>query len=128
MPTVLIADDDPTMRWLIRHTLDTGAFELVEVADGVSAVARARELCPDLILLDWSMPGRSGIDVCKALRADPKTAATKIVMLTARSQTDDRLASLAAGADDFITKPFSPLALLDKVGDMLGPEARVRAL
>ena len=123
MPRILIADDDPTMRSLIRVTLDTGAFEIIEVEDGVSAVTRAREFRPDLIFLDWSMPGRSGIEACKMLRADPKTAATKIVMLTARAQEDDRLAGLAAGADDFITKPFSPLALLDKVAAMLGPEA-----
>lgn len=123
MPRILIADDDPTIRSLIHMTLDTGAFEIAEVEDGVSAITRAHEFRPDLIFLDWSMPGRSGIEVCKTLRADHETAPTKILMLTARAQTDDRLAGLAAGADDFITKPFSPLALLDKVAALLGPEA-----
>jgi DNA-binding response OmpR family regulator len=123
VPRILIADDDPTIRSLIHMTLDTGAFEIAEVEDGVTAITRAHEFQPHLIFLDWSMPGLSGIEVCKTLRADPETAATKILILTARSQADDRLAGLAAGAADFITKPFSPLALLDKVAELLGPEA-----
>ena len=123
MATILIAEDEETIRALIRLTLDTGHFEILEVEDGVSAVTSARERRPDLVLLDWSMPGRSGIEVCKTLRADPATASAKIVMLTARAQASDRLAGLAAGADAFITKPFSPLELLDTVAEVIGPDA-----
>ena len=123
MPRILIADDDATIRSLIRATLELDDVEILEAEDGVNAVARARDFRPDLVLVDWSMPGQSGLEVCKALRSDPVTAGAKIVMLTARAQGDDRLAGLAAGADDFITKPFSPLALLDTVAEMLGPDA-----
>lgn len=123
MLKILIADDEVTMRSLIRVTLDSDTVEIVEVEDGISAISQAREFQPDLIFLDWSMPGRSGIEVCKTLRTDPETAATRIVLLRARTQTEDRVAGLAARADDFITKPFSPLALLDKVAELLGPEA-----
>jgi len=123
MPRILIADDDSTIRALIRATLELDDVEILEAEDGVNAVARARDFRPDLVLVDWSMPGQSGLEVCKALRSDPVTAGAKIVMLTARAQGDDRLAGLAAGADDFITKPFSPLALLDTVAEMLGPDA-----
>ena len=123
IPTVVVAEDERTIRSLIRLTLDTGRFRIVEVEDGVSALASVKEQRPDLLFLDWGMPGRSGIEVCKELRADPALAATKIVMLTARSQEADRVAALAAGADDFITKPFSPLELLEKVAEVIGPDA-----
>jgi DNA-binding response OmpR family regulator len=123
MARILIAEDDPNIRSLIRLTLDSGRVEIVEVGDGISALESARAHAPDLVFLDWGMPGRSGIEVCKALRAQPDTAGARIVMITARGQYEDRLAGLAAGADDFITKPFSPIVLLDKVAEALGPGA-----
>jgi two-component system phosphate regulon response regulator PhoB len=122
MARILIAEDEPNIRSLIRLTLDSGRVEIVEVGDGLSAIESAREQAPDLVFLDWGMPGRSGIEVCKALRDHPDTARTRIVMITARTQPEDRLAGLAAGVDDFLTKPFSPLQLLDKVSEALGPE------
>lgn len=122
-PAVLIADDEEGIRSLIRVTLDTGRFRIVEAPDGETAIAQAQRVRPALVFLDWSMPGRSGIEVCRALRADPVTAHARIVMVTARSRPADRAAVLEAGADDFIAKPFSPLALLDKVAEVLGPEA-----
>lgn len=121
--TVLIADDDEGIRSLIRVTLDTGRFRIAEAEDGEAALSEARRLRPALIFLDWRMPGRSGIEVCRALRADPTSARTRIVMVTARSSPADREAVLRAGADDFIAKPFSPVALLEKVAEVLGPEA-----
>jgi DNA-binding response OmpR family regulator len=123
MSTVLIAEDEASVRWLIRMTLDTGGFEIVEVEDGYSAVDAARRLRPAVLFLDWTMPGMSGLEVCSTLRADPACGGTKIVMLTARSDDRDRVAALDAGADDYITKPFSPLQMLDKINDVLGPEA-----
>ena len=80
----------------------------------------AREYHPDVVLLDVMMPGRSGFDVCRDLKADPSTAGITIILLTARAQNADREEGQAAGADDYFTKPFSPIALLRKVDDVLG--------
>jgi DNA-binding response OmpR family regulator len=104
-------------------TLDSGRFDILEASDGTTALEQARAERPDILFLDWAMPGPSGIDVCKALRGDPRTSATKIVMVTGRTGVDEQAAGFAAGADDYITKPFSPLELLDKVTEVLGPEA-----
>jgi DNA-binding response OmpR family regulator len=123
MPKVLIADDQEGVRAVIRLTLDSGHFDILEAPDGATAVQTALDAQPDLVFLDWTMPGMSGIDVCKALRADPRTAGTKVVMVTGRVEADEEAAGYAAGADDYITKPFSPLELLDKVSEVLGPEA-----
>jgi two-component system phosphate regulon response regulator PhoB len=123
MAKVLIADDEPNMRELVRVTLETGRFEIVEAEDGDQALSLAQRECPDLVFLDWTMPGLAGIEVCARLRADPATADAKIVMLTARAQAVDRSAALEAGVDDYITKPFSPVKLLEKVREVLGPEA-----
>jgi len=125
MAKILIAEDDASVRSLIRLTLDSGQMEILEVADGATAIEVARRERPELVFLDWGMPGQSGIDVCRALREAQETANTKIVMLTARSDDRDRLAGLEAGANDYITKPFSPVQLLDKVIEVLGPEALI---
>ena len=123
MAKVLIAEDDPSIRALIRLTLDSGRFEILEAGDGDSALDTALAQRPDLLFIDWNMPGRDGLDVCRTLRADTATAGVKIVLVTARVQPEDRRAALDAGADDYLTKPFSPLSLLDKVTEVLGPEA-----
>jgi DNA-binding response OmpR family regulator len=123
MAKVLIADDEPNMRELVRVTLETGRFEIFEAEDGDQALVLALRERPDLVFLDWTMPGLAGIEVCERLRADPATVDAKIVMLTARAQAVDRSAALKAGADDYITKPFSPIRLLEKVREVLGPEA-----
>jgi two-component system phosphate regulon response regulator PhoB len=122
---ILIAEDDGAVRSLIRMTLDSGKTAIFEVEDGTAALEVARSELPELVFLDWSMPGSSGIEVCRALRSDPETAQIKVVMLTARSDSRDRLEGLEAGADDYITKPFSPLQLLDKVTEVLGPDALI---
>ena len=123
MAKVLIADDQANMRQLVRLTLETGHFEIFEAPDGDAALEVARRERPDLVFLDWTMPGLAGVDVCRALRDDPRHDAMRIVMLTARSQQGDREAAREMGADDYITKPFSPIQLLEKVRDVLGPEA-----
>lgn len=125
MNTVLIADDEAALRSLVRVTLDTGRFRILEAVDGVEALDMAREHKPDLIFLDWAMPGLSGIEVCRQLRADPATRNLTVVMLTARAQDFDRDAALAVGVDAYVTKPFSPLRLLDAVRDKLGPSSLV---
>ncbi len=123
MPKILIADDHEGMRALMRMTLETDRFDVLEAADGVTATDVAKREQPDLIFLDWTMPGLSGIEVCRELRADPSTDDVKIVMVTARVQERERDAAFEAGVDDYITKPFSPLELLDKVVEVLGPQA-----
>ena len=123
MPKVLIADDHEGMRALMRMTLEGDQFDVLEAADGVAAAELAKGELPDLIFLDWTMPGLSGIEVCRELRADPSTAAIKIVMVTARVQEREREAAFEAGVDDYITKPFSPIELLDKVVEVLGPQS-----
>ena len=123
MAKILIAEDDASVRSLIRMTLDSGQTEILEVEDGRAALEVAQRELPELIFLDWSMPGSSGIEVCRALRADPATAEIKIMMLTARSDAHDREEGYAAGVDEYITKPFSPVHLLDKVLEVLGPDA-----
>jgi two-component system phosphate regulon response regulator PhoB len=115
MPTILIADDEPAIRELIRFTLEDERIELVEAVDGLEALALARQTRPELILLDVRMPGLDGVEVCRRLRAEPAHADTCIVMLTAASQPADRGRALAAGANEYLTKPFSPLALFSLV-------------
>lgn len=122
---ILIAEDDAAVRALIAVTLDSGRTQVLEVEDGTAALEVARSELPELIFLDWSMPGSSGIEVCRALRSDRRTAQIKVVMLTARSDDRDRVEALAEGADDYITKPFSPRQLLDKVIEVLGTDALI---
>ena len=112
---VLIAEDDDSLRALMRLTIDVGGVDIEEAEDGTTALAAARATPPDVVLLDWMMPGLSGLDLCRALRSDPVTAGAMIVMVTARVMPEDRDAALAAGADHFVGKPFSPVALLDTV-------------
>ena len=119
-PTVLVCDDEPVLRMLVRATLDRGNYTVVEACDGDEALARAGSEHPDLILLDMMMPGRSGSDVLRELRADPLTAETPVIMLTARAQATDREAMNVAGADHYLTKPFSPVGLAALVEEVLG--------
>ncbi|HYH28584.1 MAG TPA: response regulator [Actinomycetota bacterium] len=121
MKKLLIADDEEGVRALVRMTLDRADYEILEASNGDDALELARTQHPELILLDVEMPRRSGLDVCRALKADTTTAGATVVMLTARSQQTDLTAGHAAGADGYFTKPFSPSALLGKVEEILGP-------
>ena len=117
--TVLLADDDPALRRLVGATLGTEHFELLSAADGEETLELARETRPELILLDINMPRRNGLDVCRLLKNDPETASIKIVVLTASGSETDRDNAFEAAADDYFVKPFSPIALLDKVYALL---------
>lgn len=119
MKRVLIADDDPRLRMLVHHTLDMAEMELLEAADGETALAIARRERPDAVVLDWAMPGLSGIEVCRQLKSDPATARIRVLMLTARTQQFNRLAATAASVDEYVVKPFSPLYLLDRLHELL---------
>ncbi len=112
---VLIAEDDDSLRMLMRIAIDVGGLEIAEACDGITALELARENPPDLVLLDWMMPGMSGLELCRALRADPATSGALIAMVTARVLPQDRELAFAAGADHYIGKPFSPVALLEAV-------------
>ncbi len=123
MRTVLIVDDDAGVRTLVRMTLEGSDYELLEADDGRSALQLARERRPDLVLLDVMLPDLSGIDICRAIKADDDLAPVKVVMLSAKAQAADISDAETVGADDYFTKPFSPLGLLDKVESMLGASA-----
>lgn len=120
MRKLLIADDEEGVRRLVRMTLESEDYEIIEAADGADALDRAREQKPELVFLDVMMPEMSGVEVCKELKSDPGTSGITVIMLSAKAQEADREAGMEAGADDYFTKPFSPLALLTKVDQVLG--------
>jgi two-component system chemotaxis response regulator CheY len=123
MRTVLIVDDDPFIRRLIATTLeDVASFQLLQASDGVEALEIARREPPAIVFLDIDMPRLNGIETCRSLRADAGAAAATIVMLTAASGDETERAAEEAGADLFLTKPFSPLDLLRLV-DTIGGNA-----
>ena len=124
MTVVLVADDDADIRDLVAFKLEQAGLEVVAVGDGESALEQARARQPALAVLDISMPGLSGIDVCRMLRADPSTSGMLIIMLTARVQEQDVEGGFSAGADDYVTKPFSPRELVSRVQALL---SRTRA-
>jgi CheY-like chemotaxis protein len=115
---LLIADDEPPVRKLMRVTLEGEDFTILEAADGVEALTLARIELPSLMLLDVMMPGLDGVEVCRQLKADPDTKGIVVLLLTALTQKHDRERGLAAGADGWFTKPFSPLALLQRVDEV----------
>jgi len=119
MNTILVADDEDSLRLLIRTTLESAEITILEASDGITALEMARQEVPDLIVLDWMMPGKNGLEVARELRGDPGTAGIAILMLTAMGQEKDRKLGLAAGVQTFLVKPFSPLQLLERVQEML---------
>lgn len=123
MRKLLIADDESGIRSLVRMTLERDSYQILEASDGEEAIALAREFHPEVVLLDVMMPGLSGFDVCRALKGDPTTAEATVVLLTAKAQESDRAEGIAAGADDYFTKPFSPIALLRKVDQVYQGQA-----
>jgi DNA-binding response OmpR family regulator len=119
---VLIADDESSVVELVRVTLEDERVRVVAAADGITALALASEIQPELVLLDVNMPGWDGIEVCRRLRADSRFASTPIVILSAAAQSDDIRRAREAGATEYLTKPFSPIRLLTLV-DTLAPGA-----
>jgi len=115
MLTILIADDEPHVVELVRLTLEDERINVVVALDGETALAQAVVFRPELIFLDVHLPDISGLEVCARLRSDPQFAKTKIVMLTAAAQEADVARGLTAGANHYMTKPFSPVRLLSLV-------------
>ena len=121
--TVLVCDDEPVVRILVHATLERVNCRMVVARDGHEALALARSEQPALILLDVVMPGRGGREVLTALRSDAATAAIPIIILTAWAPASGREELLRAGADGYLTKPFSPLALANLIEELLGHSA-----
>ena len=118
-PRVLIVEDESALVELLRYNLEQSGFKVVVAGDGEEALAAAQEDVPDIILLDWMLPLMSGIEVCRQLRRQTSTANVPIIMLTARGEEGDRIRGLDAGADDYVSKPFSPTELVARIRAVL---------
>lgn len=119
LPKLLLVEDDPALAELLEFRFKGEGYEVRVTDDGDDALVMAREALPDLVILDWMIEGTSGIEVCRQLRRDKETASVPIIMLTAREAEDDRIRGLDTGADDYLTKPFSPRELLARVAAVL---------
>src|SRR3954468_449082 len=131
MPTILVVEDEPAIMELLKvHLVDAG-YEVREAPDAETAHASIKEALPDLLLLDWMLPGESGLALAKELRANTRTKELPVIMVTARTGEADRVAGLEAWVDDYVTKPFSPRELKARIKSVLrrrAPEAAQEAL
>jgi two-component system, OmpR family, phosphate regulon response regulator PhoB len=118
-PKILIAEDEAALVTLLSYNLKAEGFQVESEADGEEADRRLRESVPDLLLLDWMLPGVSGIELCRRLRLRDSTRALPIIMLTARGEEHERVRGLATGADDFVVKPFSVPELVARIRALL---------
>jgi two-component system phosphate regulon response regulator PhoB len=116
---ILLVEDEPAIQELIAANLARAGHHVLRAADAESALKLVREALPDLILLDWMLPGMSGIDFARRLRAEDRTRTVPIIMLTARGDEQDKVIGLETGADDYITKPFSPRELVARIKAVL---------
>ena len=117
--SILIVEDEEALTLLLRYNLETQGYEVETIARGDEADTRLKEGTPDLVILDWMLPGLSGIELCRRLRARPETRQLPIIMLTARGEESERVRGLSTGADDYIVKPFSVPELLARVNALL---------
>ncbi|OOV87338.1 phosphate regulon transcriptional regulator PhoB [Oceanospirillum linum] len=117
--TVLIVDDEAPIREMIAVALEMADYDCLEAENAQQAHAMVIDKRPDLILLDWMMPGTSGVELARRLKRDPATAETPVIMLTAKGEEDNKVQGLEAGADDYITKPFSPRELVARLKAVL---------
>ena len=111
MPSILVVEDEPAIQELLRVNLEDAGFAVRTVADAEAALGEIRRALPDLLLLDWMLPGQSGLALARGLRGETRTRELPIIMVTARGDEADRVAGLEAWVDDYITKPFSPREL-----------------
>src|SRR3954453_19980858 len=116
---ILVVEDEEALTTLLRYNLDAEGYEVETVGRGDDADTRLKEHVPDLIVLDWMLPGLSGIELCRRLRARPETRMLPIIMLTARGEESERVRGLATGADDYIVKPFSIPELMARIRALL---------
>ncbi len=118
-PLILIVEDETPLVTLLRYNLEREGFRVVEAHDGEVALLAVKEETPDLILLDWMLPHVSGLEVCRQLRRQSGVRDVPIIMLTARGEEADKLRGLDSGADDYVTKPFSPAELIARIRAVL---------
>ena len=123
MSRILVVEDEPAIAELVAINLRHAGHEVSLAGDAEAATQSVDRMLPDLVLLDWMLPGRSGLALARSWRADPRTRALPIIMLTARAQESDKLAGLDGGADDYLTKPFSPKELLARIRAVLRRKA-----
>src|SRR5690606_27382323 len=116
---IMVVEDEEALTLLLRYNLEAEGYEVESVARGDEAEIRLRETIPDLVLLDWMLPGLSGIELCRRLRARADTKRLPVIMLTARGEEAERVRGLSTGADDYIVKPFSVPELLARVRSLL---------
>ncbi|WP_060915959.1 response regulator transcription factor [Microbacterium oleivorans] len=119
MARVLVVEDDVDVASLLNHVLSSVGHEVAVAHDGGVGLEVAYEQHPDMVIVDWMMPIKTGIEVCSTLRADPDFSATRIMMLTARSSPQDVAQAKAAGVDDYVVKPFTPRQLRERVASLL---------
>lgn len=117
--TILVIEDEPAIQTLIAINLKRAGNDVMTALDAETALGQIRDSLPDLILLDWMLPGMSGLELARRLRADPRTRSVPIIMLTARGEERDKIQGLETGADDYVTKPFSPRELLARIQAVL---------
>jgi two-component system phosphate regulon response regulator PhoB len=118
-PHILIVEDEEALTLLLRYNLEAAGYDVETVARGDDADVKLKERLPDLLILDWMLPGLSGIELCRRLRARPDTRQLPVIMLTARGEESERVRGLATGADDYVVKPFSVPELLARVTALL---------
>jgi DNA-binding response OmpR family regulator len=121
---VLVVDDDRDIRDLVTFKLEQAGYEVRQAEDGLQGLEAVRSWAPDLVVLDVMMPGLSGVDVTRELRADPATASTPVILLTAKAQEADVETGFVSGADDYVVKPFSPRELVSRVQAVLARARR----
>ena len=122
---ILVAEDEPDMLNLVASNLSMAGYVVIKAADGPSALA-AMSQAPSLLVLDLMLPGISGLDICRALKANERTANVPIIMLTAKAEEVDRIVGLELGVDDYMTKPFSPRELVLRIKSVLRRTLRVQ--
>ncbi len=114
-PSVLVVEDEPAQREILAYNLEAEGFRVIKAADGTEALLLIQEEIPDLILLDWMLPGTSGIEVCRQIKVKPALRMTPVIMISARSEEVDKVRGLETGADDYVVKPYSLIELLARV-------------
>ncbi len=120
MRRILIADDEHNIRNILEFSLHAEGLDVIEAENGEQALQKAIDELPDMIILDVMMPGQGGVETCRLLKEDARTAHIPVILLTARASGDDRKAGLEAGAARYITKPFSPRKVIEAIGELLG--------
>ena len=118
-PLILVIEDETSLTTLLRYNLESEGFRVASVENGTDATAAIAGAKPDLVLLDWMLPGLSGIEICRKIRRDPETHDLPVILLTARGEESDRVRGLDCGADDYVVKPFGVSELIARIGAVL---------